>query len=113
MRSRVIAGFVDGEEEVVLTRRQDIRVGNCAWCDHTSDLALHQLHTLLRRFHLIANCDLIALPEQAGNITVCGVVRDAAHGDWIFTLLVASCKRNFKLARSCYGIFEEKFVEVA
>ncbi len=77
----VIIAVRNGKEKIVLTCRKNIGVRDRAGCDDTGDSPLYQFHTFLRRFHLVANGDLIAFAEQAGNIAVRGVVGNAAHSE--------------------------------
>ena len=100
------------QEKIVFAGRQDVGVGDSAGRDDARDFALHELHTFLRRFHLIADGDLVAFPEQAGDVAVGSVIGNTAHRHGIVAILVAGSQRDFEFARSGDGVFEEEFVEV-
>ena len=103
----------DGEQEIVLAGREDVRVGNRSRCDDASHLAFHELHSFLDGLHLIANGNLVSLAQQPRDVAVCGVIGNSAHGNGIVAVFVASGKRNFQFARGSYGVIEEEFVEIA
>ena len=51
---------------------------------------------LLRVFHLLANGYLMPCPDKLGDIGICRKVRDPAHRDLVFLVLVPACKGDLE-----------------
>jgi hypothetical protein len=104
--------FEGGGQVVVLARLQNLRVDGRARRHHAGHFTLHQLLGQARIFHLIADRDAVAAPDELGNVTFGGVVGHPAHGYGHPLFLVAGGQRDLEFARGDHGVFEEEFVEV-
>ena len=105
-----VVGEVDGGEVVALLGGEGGIEGG-AGREDPGDFAADDFFCELRVFHLVADGDAITLAEQAGDVVLRGVVRDAAHGD--VALFVASGEGDLQLAGGGFGVVEEELVEVA
>ena len=81
--------------------------------DNARDFAAYEFFARTGFFHLLADGDAVAALDQAGDVTVSGMIWHAAHGHGLTALFVARRQSDLKLTRGGHGIFEEKFVEVA
>ncbi len=90
-----------------------MRVGCGAGCDDACDFAAHELLTGAGLLDLIADGDAIAATDEARDVALRRVVRDAAHGDGRAFFLVAGGEGDFEFARGDDGIVEEHLVEIA
>jgi len=98
---------VHGEEEVVRGPVEVLRVRHRAWSDHAHHFAAHQFLALDRRLHLLAHRHLLSSADEAANVAIGGVVRDAGHGD-----VLARSERDLQESRPEVGVLEEHLVEV-
>src|SRR5262249_2023197 len=72
------------------------------------DLAAQELLALAGPLHLLAERDLLAGPDQAGDVAVGRVVRDAGHGR-----ALARRQRDRQQPGAELGVLVEELVEVA
>ena len=92
---------------------EHVRLNDRARRDDADDLALDQTLGGGRIAHLLADGDLIALFDQAGQIGIHGVKGHAAHGSALRQTAVFSCQRKFQFSGDEDGVFEEHFIKVA
>ena len=88
-------GEVDGGEVVVLIGGEGGIEGGTGRED-AGDLTADDFLRELRVLHLVADGDAIALAEEAGDVVLRSVIRDAAHGD--AALFVAGGEGDLQLA---------------
>ena len=83
--------------------------------DDADDVPLHQALGQGGVLHLLADGDLVALGDKAGDVAVAGVVGDAAHRDLVLLVLapVAGGEGQVQLPAGQLGILVEHLVEVA
>ena len=98
----------DGEQIVVGTAGEIGGVRERARRDHAHDVALEELLTLARGFHLLADGDLLAGLYEARDVAVRRVVRDAGH-----RRALPRRERDRQQAGAELGILAEELVEVA
>ncbi len=88
-------------------------VGGGAGRDDARDFAADELLAGAGFFDLIADGDAIAASDEARDVALGRVIRDAAHGDGRAFFLVARGEGDFEFARGGDGVVEEEFVEIA
>ena len=98
---------------VIFARLQNLRVDRRSGRHHAGDFALHQLLGEARVLHLVADGHPKAAPDELGDITLGGMIGNAAHRDGHALLLVAGGQGDLQLLRSHHGVFKEKFVEIS
>ena len=98
----------DGEQVVVGAARQIGGVGQRARRDHADDVPLEQLLTLAGRLQLLADGDLLTGLDQARDVAVGRVVRDAGH-----RRALPRGQRDRQQTRAELGVLAEQLVEVA
>src|SRR6476660_4388990 len=67
----------DRREEIVFFGFEDGDVGGRAWCDDTDDFAANEFFAGAGMLHLIADGDFKAGTDEASNVAVGGVIRNA------------------------------------
>ena len=109
-------GFVDVDaaDVVGLIPLQHGRVHG-AGGDHPDDVPLHDALGGGGVLHLLADGDLVALGDQPGDISVAGVVGDAAHGGALVLGLrpVPGGQGQVQLLTGHDGVLVEHLIEVA
>ena len=103
---------VDGQEIVVGRAVEVLEIRDRARGHDAHDLAAHQLLALGRRLHLLAHRHLPARADQARDIRLGGVMRDARHGNGALALLPRG-QGELKEACPQMGVLEEHLVEIA
>ena len=108
-----VAARIDGDEQRVALRVEQIGVGHRARGDHAQHLALDR--TLARRgiADLLADRDRLAEAHQFREIAVDGVVRHAGHRNRRAGRLPARGERDVEQARGALRVVVEELVEVA
>ena len=96
------------EEKVVCGPREVRRVGDRAGRDDPDDVAPEQLLGGPRRLELLAHRDLLARADEARDVAVGGVMRDAGHG-----CVLPRGERDLQEPRRELGVLEKRLVEVA
>jgi hypothetical protein len=109
--SVVVSG--DDGDVVRLARRQVGRVGEGAGGDHPGDGAAHDPLRLARVLHLVADRHPIAVPDEPRDVTVGGVIGDAAHRRFVAGSASAGGERQRQRAAGDPGVVVEHLVEVA
>ncbi len=71
----------DGGQEIIFAGREHGEVGGGAWCDHADDIAADEFLARAGLLHLFADGHLETCANEAGDISIGGVVGDAAHGN--------------------------------
>src|SRR5208337_3154798 len=102
-----------GSEEIVFAGIEDGDVGGGAGGDDTGDFASNQLFAGPGLLHLFADGDFEAGADEAGKVSVGGVVRNAAHGNGLALFAIAGGERDLEFAGGDDGVFVEEFVEIA
>ena len=102
-------------EEVAAPVVEAGAVDDRAGRDDADDIALDKALGERRVLGLLADGDLVALGDQAGDVGVARMVGDAAHRCLILRRLaaVAGRQRQIELARGELGILVEHLIEVA
>jgi hypothetical protein len=109
---QTVTGFDQRKQIVVLTRTENIVVGNSAGSNDSRDLTAYEFRALLSRLHLVADGDFVPFTKKPGNVPVRGMIGDPAHGTWLFAVFVPGSEGNLQLPRCRHRIFKEKFVEI-
>ena len=102
-----------GKDVVIrlLIQRRDVDVG--AGRHDPDDVALHDALRELRVLELLADRDLVALVDEACEVAVHGVERDAAHRRALREAAVLAGERQLQLSGDRHGVLEEHLVKVA
>jgi len=110
----VAAGSVlgNGGEEIIFAGVEDGNVGGGAGGDDARNFAAHEFLAGAGLLHLFADGDFEAGADKAGDVTVSGVIRDAAHGDGLALFAIAGSEGDAEFASGDDGVFVEEFVEV-
>src|SRR5499433_1060829 len=103
---------MEGEEEVVGGAVEILRIGEGARRDDPHHFSAHDLLALPRSLHLFAHRDLAACADQARDVAVGRVVRDARHGDGTLALLPRG-QGDLEQGRPLVCVLEEELIEVA
>src|SRR5689334_15898807 len=103
----------DCSEEGVFLRLEDVQIRGRAGRDDPYHLAAHQTLAGAGLLHLIANGDLVAGAQEAGDVSFRRVKRDAAHGNGLAALAIAGSEGNLKFLGGNQGVLVEEFIEVA
>ena len=81
---------------------------------HAGDLSAYQFLGSSRIFDLLANGDFVAFLHQPRDISVYGMIRDAAHRDRRAAfVLITGGERNFEFAGGNDRVLIKHFVEIA
>ena len=113
-RRAALAGRQHGSQERRRTCIQVGDIGQRARRDHARHLALDQPLGRLRVLDLIADRDAESLADQAGDVSVGGMERDAAHRDaGSGGVLRARGEGQLEGSRRDHRVFVEQLVEVA
>ncbi len=102
-----------GGEEIVLTGVENGDVGGSAGSYDAGDFAADEFFAGAGLFHLLADGDFETGADEAGDVAVGGVIRDAAHGYGLTFFAIAGGEGDLEFARGDDGVFVEEFVEVA
>ncbi len=102
----------EGQQVVVLVRREALGFDQQAGGDHPDHLAPDDALGLLRVFHLFADGHLVAGLDQPGDIGCDGVIGDAAEGDLVAAALVAGGQGDIEDAGCQQGVVQEHLVKV-
>ena len=106
----------DARAEVAAPGLERRFVDDGAGGDDADDVALDEPLRLRGVLRLLADGDLVALGDQAGDVGVGGVVWDAAHGHLLLEglrlVLVAGGQHQIQLARSGLCVVAEHLVEI-
>ena len=94
-------------------RPQQMRIRSRTRSHDARHFPPHQFLASAGFFHLVANRHAIPAPDQPRNVTLCRVIRHAAHRNRIALFLVARGQRDLKLFRRRHRVFKKKFVEIA
>ena len=79
----------------------------------SGDFALHEFRRQARVLHLVADGYPKAATDELGDVTLRGMIRNAAHRDCHALLLVAGGQGDLQLLRSHHGVFKEELVEIS
>ena len=90
---------IDAAKVVVFILRQHAAFDDGAGRDHADDIALDKAFGQGGVLHLLTDCDLVALSDQAGHVSFVGVERHTAHGGALFLAAAFACQRQLQLAR--------------
>ena len=91
--------------ENIQTRRRARR-------NHAHHFAPHQLFPRAGLLHLIADGNLVTGAQQPRDVSLGGVIGNAAHGHGLPLFAISRCQRDLQFARRGDRVFVEKFVEV-
>jgi len=100
-------------EKIVLAGVEDCSFCGGAGGDDADDFAANDFLAGAGLLHLIADGDFESGTDEAGDVAVGGVIRDAAHGNGLAFFAVAGGERDLEFFGSEDGVFVEEFVEVA
>ena len=103
----------DRGQIIVLVRAQQMGIRGGAGRDDASHFAAHQLLRRSGFLHLIADGDAIAFVDQARDVALGGMIRNAAHGNGDALVFLPGSERDFELARGGEGVFEKQLVKIA
>ena len=103
----------NGGEEIIFAGVEDGDIGGGAGGDDAGDFAADELFAGAGLLHLFADGDFEAGADEAGDVAVGGVIRDAAHGDGLAFFAIAGGKGDLEFAGGDDGVFVEEFVEIA
>ena len=106
-------GRNDAGEKVVLSRVQQLFVGQRARCHDASDLTTNQSPGLLWVFHLVADSRPKSGADQLLQVVVQLVVREPGHRDRLVRRLIPSCQRQAQHFGGGLCVFVKQFVEIA
>ena len=76
-------------------------------------LAAAQAFSRPRRFHLLADGDLVSCANQPRDVVFGRMVGNTAHRDGIAFFFIARSERDLQNARRQHRVFVEKFVEIS
>lgn len=107
-----LAILCDRSEVVVLTGTQKRRFGGGARRHNPREFPFYELLGETRIFHLIADRHAVTALNEPGDISLGGVIGNAAHGDGLTFLLVTGGQCDLKFPRGGDGIFVEELIEV-
>src|SRR5208283_3010635 len=102
-----------GGEEIVFAGVEDGDVGGGAGSDDAGDFAANKLFAGAGLLHLFADGDFEAGADEASEIGIGGVVRNATHGNGLAFFAIAGGEGDLKFAGGDDGVFVEEFVEIA
>ena len=103
----------DGGKKIIFAGVEDGDVGGGARRDDANDFAADDFFAGAGLLHLIADGDFEAGADQAGDVAVGGVIRNAAHRNGLPFFAIARGQRDLQFARGEHGVFVEQFVEIA
>jgi hypothetical protein len=103
------AGGVGGEQEVVAGAVEELGVGDRARGDDAHHVAADDLAPLGRLLELLAYRHLLAGADEAGDVAVGGVMRDARHRDAV----LSGSQRELEQAGRQVGVVVEELVKIA
>ena len=103
----------DGGEEIILAGVKDRDVGGGSGRDDAGDFAADQFFAGAWLFHLLADGDFETCADEAGDVAVGGVVRNATHGNGLALFTIAGGEGDLEFASGDDGVFVEEFVEIA
>ena len=83
-------------EEIVFAGVEDGAVCGGAGGDDADDFAANDFFAGAGLLHLVADGDFEAGADQAGDVAVGGVVRNAAHGDRLTFFAIAGSERDLE-----------------
>ena len=114
-RAGVLPVQKDAAEEVAAPVVEAGAVDDRAGRDDADDIALDKAFGKRRVLGLLADSDLVALGDEAGDVSVARMVGDTAHRRLILRRLaaVARREREIQLARGELCVLVEHLVEVA
>ena len=101
-----------GGEEIILAGIEDGDVGGGAGGDDAGDFAANDLLAGAGLLHLFADGDFEAGANEAGEVNIDGVVRNATHGNGLALFAIAGGEGDLEFAGGDDGVFVEEFVEI-
>jgi hypothetical protein len=102
----------DGGEEVVGAAVEDVLLGEGARGHDAGHVAVHEAFGLGGVLDLLADGDAVAGADEAFDVALGGVVREAGHGDGVGAF-VARGEGEAQVAGAGLGVVKEDLVEIA
>src|SRR5256885_2386312 len=100
-------------KKIIFAGIEDGDIGGGAGGDDPDNFAANDFFAGAGLLHLIADGDFEAGADEACNVAIGSVIRNAAHGNGLALFAIAGGQSDLQLAGGEHGVFVKQFVEIA